>query len=385
MTGGSENLPEQPYPGIQVGGAGIAVNHGHRRAGGRSNHIDFRIHGGEGLIEHRHGEDGGAGGDIAGMGGDAVGGHHTGARISFRRAEGHTGKQPACGIQQQGSRRSQRTRSLAGGEHPGQYLFQCPAIAGPGGEIIEFGDHLRVIISCGVVNGEHPRRLAHAHHLFPGEPPVDVTGQGGEDGQPLYMLLPVQHGLIEMGDTPPLRDVEPEQLGQLRRRLFGHGVSPGAEGGQLVPLLVEGQVTMHHGGDAQRADPGQGDAVFLSHLSGQLREAGLESGPHVVQMIGPHPVLTAVFPAETAGSQRRPALVDEHRFDPGRTQFDPQSRPALFQHPDTLLPVHMICIVHREVLLLYQFISIMGSLLAKLYGQLCLNHIPLPERIQGEE
>ena len=61
---------------------------------------------------------------------------------------------------------------------------------------------------------------------------MDVARQGGEKGDVAHMLLPVEDGLVQMGNAPALGNVEVEPLAQILGGLPGGGVAPGAEGGQ---------------------------------------------------------------------------------------------------------------------------------------------------------
>jgi hypothetical protein len=45
---------------------------------------------------------------------------------------------------------------------------------------VELGESLRVEIVDRAVDGEHAGRFADAHHLLPGQLPVDVAGQRGQ-------------------------------------------------------------------------------------------------------------------------------------------------------------------------------------------------------------
>ena len=73
-------LGEQPDPGVELAGAVVAVHHRHQVAGRRGDQVQLVVHPAELVLEHDHGEDAGAGADVAGARRDRVGGDHPGAR-----------------------------------------------------------------------------------------------------------------------------------------------------------------------------------------------------------------------------------------------------------------------------------------------------------------
>ena len=86
---------------------------------------------------------------------------------------------------------------------------------------------------------------------------------------------------------------------------------------------------MHHGGEAHTGQLGQGDAVLLFHIGGQFRIGRLDTGPHILQMVGPVTALIAVFPAIAAGGHHLVVVVDEHSLDAGGAQLQTQIRAAV--------------------------------------------------------
>ena len=194
------------------------------------------------------------------------------------------------------------------------------------------------------VNGEHAAGLAYAHDLLTGELPVDVTRQGGQEGDILHMLLAVQYRLMQVGDGPALGDVEGKQLRQLRRRLARHGVAPGAEGRQQLAAL-EGQIAVHHARHAHSRHCGQQSAVFLLHVRRQLGIGVLHAVPYGLQGVGPYAVFVLVLPGVAAGGHGSAVLPDEHRLDPGGAKLDAQIRPAL-------LNGFLYCCAHDVLLLI---------------------------------
>jgi hypothetical protein len=94
---------------------------------------------------------------------------------------------------------------------------------------------LRVEIVDRAVDGEHAGRFADAHHLLPGQLPVDIARQRGQVADRRDVGFLVQDRLPEVCDAPALGNVELEQFGELRSSLAGDGVAPGAEGRQQTP------------------------------------------------------------------------------------------------------------------------------------------------------
>ena len=73
-------------------------------------------------------------------------------------------------------------------------------------------------------------------------------------GDPGNVFFPIQNRLIQMGNAPPLGDIETKQSGQFRRGLSCDRILPGAEGNKEIPVLVKGQIAVHHGGDTHSLD-----------------------------------------------------------------------------------------------------------------------------------
>ena len=83
----------------------------------------------------------------------------------------------------------------------------------------------------------------------------------------LHGLLTVQHGLPQVGDAPPLGNVETKQGRQFLRRLGSGGISPGPERFQLISIPVEGQISVHHAGDAHSAHGRQRNAKLFPYIT----------------------------------------------------------------------------------------------------------------------
>jgi hypothetical protein len=201
--------------------------------------------------------------------------------------------------------------------------------SGLGGELVEPGQHRGVVPAGADVDREHAAGVADPEHLLAGELPVHIAGQGGQVGQPADVLLTVEDRLVQVGDAPPVRDVVPELRAQPLGRRAGVGVAPRAERREQLVAGVEGQVAVHHRGHAQRAHGGELDAVPLVDVRGQRRVALLQPGPDGLEGVRPHPVHELVLPVVAADRQRLVVRSDQHRFDPGRAELDPQGGAAL--------------------------------------------------------
>ena len=273
----------------------------------------------QGLLGDDHGEVGGAGGHVARAGTDGVGGRHAGAGVALAGGDRDAGTQGAGGVQEPGAGLRQRAALLPRCQHLGENITQRNARQG-----VELLHHGLVIVAAGAVDGEHAAGLPHAHHLFPGELPVDIARQSGEIGDVFHMCLAVQNGLVQVGDAPALGDIEAEEGGQLLRRRAGDGVAPGAERGKLAAVLTKGQVAVHHGADADGAHGGQLHAELGFHIGFQLGKAGLQAGVHHVHGVRPDAVLKLILPLEIPLGDGAVTLVDEHGLDAGRAQLDTQ-------------------------------------------------------------
>ncbi|MPM88608.1 hypothetical protein SDC9_135712 [bioreactor metagenome] len=250
----AQELMEHLHPGVEVGGAVVAVNHRHRQPVGRRHDIDLRIGARQRLFHDRHQEDRRAGGYIARAGSDAVGGNHAGLGVTLGRAERGARFQIALGIKQRRAFPCQPPGYIPCLQHPGQdgpqVKIQRPALR----QGIKQREFLFVIPLPLLIQREHAGGLAGAQHLFAREPQVGIALQRGQEGDILHMLFLIENSLIQVRHAPALGDVEMEQVGQFGGRLPGAGVAPGAESGQLPALFVKGQVAVHHRG---YADAGQ--------------------------------------------------------------------------------------------------------------------------------
>ena len=317
-------LLKEADPGVQIGGAVVAVYHGHRASVGRGHHVDLRMNLFQILFQNHHGEYAGSGGHVSGALRHAVGGRHSGSRISLRRADGNARLQVSAHIQKLRPFFRQRARIVSREQNLRQDIGKLPGIAFVRDQLFKGIDHGRVVLLRLRIDGKHARRLADAEHLSARQLPVYIARKGGQISDILHVLLPVQDGLIEMGDTPSLGNVEMKGFRQLHGRLFRDGVPPSPEGHQHLPVFVKWKITVHHGAEAKRADRGQGDAVFFLHVLRHVSVAVLQPGPDILLAVGPDIVFITVFPLVAAGGDRSVVLSGQNRLNPGGTEFNSQ-------------------------------------------------------------
>ena len=70
-----------------------------------------------------------------------------------------------------------------------------------------------------------------------------------------YMLLAVDHRLIQVCNTPSLRDIVVKQVRQASCCLGGHRISPGTERNEQFSVRIKCHIAVHHGADAHRTNP----------------------------------------------------------------------------------------------------------------------------------
>ena len=291
-------------------------------AGRGGDQVDLRVQGLEFALKHHGGEDGGAGGHVAGALAHGVGGHHAGTSVAFRRGQRDTRLKRAGRVEQSGAFLGEFAGRRAGDQRLGQQVLELPRLRGDFGQRVEPVDE-RGLPRVGFrVDGEHARGVAHAEHLPAGELPVHVAGQGGEEGDLGDVLLVVEHALVQVGDGPAFRDVVLEQLGELLMRLVGVGVLPGAERHEQFAVLVERQIAVHHGRESDVADVGELLAVGGLHVVGHLGVGGLQALPDLLDGVAPQAVLQMAGPAVIAGGDGAVGVVDEDGLDSRGTELD---------------------------------------------------------------
>ena len=278
---------------------------------------------------------------------DRVGGHHAGARVALRGTHRGSGPQLSGGIEQLRARLGEFAGRIPGRPDRRQQLGQPQVGPGLVGECVEGAEHLGVVAAAGDVDREHAAGVPDPDQLLSGELPVHVAGQGGEVPDPTDVVLTVQNRLEQVGDAPAVGDVVAERLAQLLGGLAGVGVPPRAERRQQRIVGVEREVAVHHGGHAERPHRGQLDAVAIAYVLSEGGVALLKAGPDRLQRVRPQTVHELVLPVVAADRDRRVVVgPDQHRLDPGRSQFDTEGRTGLGDRLD--LRRH---VAHRVLLL----------------------------------
>ena len=70
-----------------------------------------------------------------------------------------------------------------------------------------------------------------------------------------YMLLAVDYRLIQVCNTPSLRDIVVKQVRQASCCLGGHRISPGTERNEQLSVRIKRHIAVHHSADAHRTNP----------------------------------------------------------------------------------------------------------------------------------
>ena len=327
QSSGLGEVAEETHPGVQIGGEVVGVTHACRIAGRGGHRIDFRVQVFQPVFQNHHGENRGAGRDVARPGPHGVGGHHPGAGISFGRSHDRTCCQGARRVQQTGACFGQGPRLLPRHQGAGQEVAYGPGLGGNLRQAVEGVEHGLVEAVIVRVDGEHTRGITYAKDLAPRELPVHIAGQGGDEGHLGHVLLLVENGLVQVGYGPALGDVDLECPRKALMGLTGVGVPPGAEGHQEPVVLIEGQVPVHHGRKSHGSDTGQRHTVAFPDLGGQGGIGTLKSFPDLLQGVGPQAVLELILPGKIAIGQGVVILVDQYGLDSGRAQLDTQGGP----------------------------------------------------------
>ena len=151
----------------------------------------------------------------------------------------------------------------------------------------------------------------------------------------------VQYSLIQMRNGPTLRDVEAEFRRKLLGCLAGHGVLPGAERGQQVPVLVEGQIAVHHAGNAHGRN---GAGQFAEVANG-----GAQAGLHILHMIRPDAVFQTAFPCVITAFDNAVLAVDQDGLDARGTELN--SKIILFHSNLLDRRFWIFCFYHNSICL----------------------------------
>ena len=232
--------------------------------------------------------------------------------VALRRAEGNARGQEAAEIFA-AARRQQASR-LTGSPDLRKDCTDVPVKTVFRHQRVEFVQHRRVIRQCLAVDGEHAGGFADAEDIFARQQVMHIARERGDVGDVLDVRFAVQDGLIQVRGGPALRDVEAEGLGQLVRGLAGHGVLPGAEGCEQVPVLIKGQIAVHHAGNAHGRD--------LARQLAEILDGRAQALLHVFHVVRPHAVFQTAFPGIVAAFYDRMLLVKQHCLDARRAEFD---------------------------------------------------------------
>ena len=81
---------------------------------------------------------------------------------------------------------------------------------------------------------------------------------------------------------------------------------------------------MHHSGKSDGSQAGQLDLIGVFHIFRKFVVAVLQPFPNLLQTVGPDTVFQTILPFMVARCNGIMVFVDQHRLDPGRTEFDPQ-------------------------------------------------------------
>ena len=157
---------------------------------------------------------------------------------------------------------------------------------------------------------------------------MHIAGKRGEISHLADVLLLVEHGLVEVGDGPAFRNVVLEEFRELLMSFGCVGVLPSAEWDKQLAVLVKGEVAVHHGGEADVPHMGQFLAVSGFHVAGHLGVCGLQARPDLLLGVAPQAVFQMAGPAVIAGGDGVVFVIDKHRLDSGRSEFDAQARLA---------------------------------------------------------
>ena len=169
-------LFKQTYPGIQIGGTVVAVNHADQMTIRRSYHVNLLVNRLQSLFQNNHCKYGGSGRYVTGADCHTIGCRHTGSCIALRRAQRNASFQIAALIQQLRAFLSQRSRLIASAQNLRQKVAQLPRISLRNHHFFEFIQHFSIILSGCRVDREHTRSIADAKYLLAGQFPMYISG-----------------------------------------------------------------------------------------------------------------------------------------------------------------------------------------------------------------
>ena len=303
------------------------MHHCHRSSVRSGDHIDHLIGAGQRLFEDYHREGRSSGRYIARADPYGIGRNHTGARISFRRAEGNAGAQLSAVVKQCGTFFGEPSRRGTGRKDAGKYLFESPVETAL--NLIQRGKllyHIRAVTQS--IYREHTRCITYSQHLFRCQERVHKTCKGIDGGDTADVLLLIEYSLIQVRNAPAERDVEVKQGGELRSGLGGVGIAPGPEGDKQLSVLVEGKIAVHHGAYAYRCKSLYFNSIALEDIFPQAPVALSQARFDVLFGIGPQSVLELVLPLISPQRDGIAFPVDEHCLDAGRAELDTERSEA---------------------------------------------------------
>src|SRR5436305_129603 len=114
---------------------------------------------------------------------------------------------------------------------------------------------------------------------------MDIACKRGEMADILDMRFLVQYRLVEMGNAPALGNIELEQIRELVCCLGSDRVSPCAKRDEQISVRIEGQIAVHHGAEADRANARDRGVVLRSHLVAELPIAFLQTCPNILKAV----------------------------------------------------------------------------------------------------
>ena len=129
-----------------------------------------------------------------------------------------------------------------------------------------------------------------------------------------HMLFAVQGGLIQVRDRPALRNIEAEFSAQRLGGLAGHGVLPCPERRQQVPVLIKGEIAVHHAGDAHGGN--------LTRQLAEILNCGAKACLHLVHVVCPDAVFQTAFPGIVAALYDLVRFVEQNGLDAGRAELN---------------------------------------------------------------
>ena len=190
-THGFRKFTENIYPCIQVRGTVVGMCHCHRMSGRSCHHIDFLIRSGQLFFQNDRGKCGSSRRNISGTLCHAVGCHHSGSRVSFRRTHRNACFQFSAYVQKLCTCFGKAAGILSGNQTLRQDITKLPWETIRCHQLVKLLYHCLVIILCAAVYREHTCNISDSQNSLPGELPVYISFQRSNIINILYMLFPV--------------------------------------------------------------------------------------------------------------------------------------------------------------------------------------------------